>query len=114
VKQFYYFDVDSSLLDEQRALIGGMVTLLGLGKPVTTPPTDRETLIGLEYLLDAIADQLDGVAHNGPDPFKMGRAELVDYYNNDTGDTLNDVFGCDDWELENGREHVAGSLGLEG
>lgn len=114
MSQFFNMKIGQSELDEQSSLIGGMLGILRSGRNVIIVPdkTSLSALAGLENLLDEIAVQMDEPEHpDQPDPFKMGRSELSDYYYQETGDTLTEAFGCGCcWPLEDGREFVADAL----
>jgi len=63
--------------------------------------------------LDEIAVQLDGQANPEPpvNPFNLSRSALIDHYLDFTGESLDDVFGCSDWDTFDGREFVCDALG---
>jgi len=113
--QFFYLNVDQSLLDEQSSLISAIIGTLNIGKPFTIDPTDKTTiaaLVGIEGLIDALELQSDQPEHpDRPDPYKMSRSELKDFYNQETGEHLDeDVFGFSGWSIFDGQEFVAGYL----
>ena len=114
MSQFFNMRIGQSELDEQSSLIGGLIGVLRSGNVASISPTDKisiDALVGLENMLDAISDQMDEPEHpDQPDPFKMSRSELADWYHHDTGDTLDEVFGSPEWETFDGQEYVADCL----
>lgn len=60
--QFYHLNIGQAELDEQRALLERLVGLVHAKQTATIEPTDEiavDAIIGLQNLLDAIADQTD-------------------------------------------------------
>jgi hypothetical protein len=114
MSQFFNMIIGQSELDEQSALVSGMLVTLRAGSTLTIDASNKtaiDALAGLENLLDEIAVQMDQPEHpDQPDPFGMSRSELAAWYNNDTGDHLDDVFGCEDWDTFDGQEFVAAHL----
>ena len=115
MSQFFHLNIDESLLVEQLSQVGGMVGILRSGNTVTIDPTDIFSiglLEGLEELLSEMAEQSDAPLHpDRPDPFKMDRDELADFYLQETGDSLDDAFGCGCcWDTEDGQAFVADYL----
>lgn len=112
--QCYRLNIDQSLLNEQSSLISVIIGTLNTGKSFTIDPTDKTAiaaLAGMENLLDEIAVQMEAPAYpDRPDIYKMGRDKLSDYYLQETGDSLDDVFGCGSWPLEDGQSLVADYL----
>lgn len=57
--QFYHLTIGQAEMDEQRALLERLIGLLHVGQPATIEPSDEISLIGLQNLCDAIADQME-------------------------------------------------------
>ena len=60
--QPYYLEIDQAELDEQRALLDTLLAVHFVGQPATVDFNDKITvdcLVGLQNILDAIADQRD-------------------------------------------------------
>lgn len=115
MSQFYHLNIDQSLLLEQLSEVGGIVGLLAAGQTVTIGPDDKtalEAFEGVENLLSEIAAQLDApVRPSLANLYGMDRAELSDYYEQMTGNSLDDVFGYTLWPIIDGQAYVADYLG---
>ena len=70
--QIFNLNVEQPELDKQRALLSHLLRRLRLGQSVMVDKDDREALEGLENLLGAIADQLDGqdTSHDPNCPYR--------------------------------------------
>jgi len=110
MSQLFKLNVNRSLLSAQREELSKIVWTLSSDRTVTISPDDKavvNALAGIENLLDALSDQSDAPEQpDQPDPYEMGRAALKDYYKDATGDDLDEVFGCTNWDTLDGQEHV--------
>ena len=70
-------------------------------------PSDWTVKQCREYLDDY------GHGHPDPDPWAMDRDALAEFYTDETGDTLDDVFCSPEWETTDGQSFVADVIDQE-
>jgi hypothetical protein len=88
--------------------------------------TTKSTKIGIDEIENLYPDPSDwtvkqcrehlddyGHGHPDPDPWAMDREDLARFYNDETGDALDDVFCSPEWETADAQSFVACAIDEE-